>query len=358
MKAFRVNADYEYELFHQKTAPPAINQTIEFFLFFLSTHPLYSQRKYSAEYLKYVEKLTGRVPQVVNQGVFENFWGSLNNRELEKWWNSKITSTELIIQKGWCVDTQIIHNPDDLKKLNWNRDLLIKDPYGMSGQKFQLLGLKLPLKERQDSLIRALQGGPLIVEPWFKRKYDFSQYIFSDGQQIAYQNLVNEKFQYKGTVFNNLKSASLKDLTFYSQVGEEKWSQFCSQTQAIIYFYSRYPNECGYSIDSFIYEEAGELKIRVMSEINYRRTMGRTAYELSKKFATDQAWSALVLIKTSPTSAPLWKSFPRSKNVMVLSPGDSRFEVIYLSARDKDQGFKELERINALLPDGQFTIKL
>lgn len=357
MKAFKVNADYEVELFHKQLAPPAINQSIEFFLFFLNESPLYSQKSYSTEYLKYVEELTGHKPIVLSSGPFDNFWGPLKNKEIEKWWNSKITSTELMIQKKWCADTYIIKSEADLPTINWHRDLLVKDPFGMSGQKFQLLRHDTPLAERQVTLLKALKHGSLIVEPWFNRKFDFSQYLFPNGKLIAYQNQVDDKFQYKGTVFNNYQSARLEELSFYSQISEGSWAIFRQQTQAIIDFYSQYPNEYGYSIDSFVYEENGQLKIRVMSEINYRRTMGRTAFELSEKYAADKKWTALLMTKNSGT-IPLWQLLTGVAGVMVLSPGDSRFEIIFLSADNREQGFHLIQQINKLLPDAQFTVKL
>jgi hypothetical protein len=357
MIPLKVNADYEVELFHHKIASPAINQSIEFLLFFLSSNPLYSQKKYSEDYLRYVAGVTGRTPSIVDQGKFENFWGPLKNKEIEKWWNSKLTSTELIINKGWCAYTHIIKNEDDLKIINWNKDLLLKDPYGMSGQKFQLLRQDMTLKERQSMVHKAIIQGPVILEPWFNRKFDFSQYLFPNGKLIAYQNQVDRKFQYKGSIFENFISSDLRDLSFYSQITEEKWAYFRSQTQEIIDFYSLNTNECGFSIDSFVYEEEGELKIRVMSEINYRRTMGRAAYELSEKFAADQSWTAFLLAKASSLK-PLWKLASGIEGVMVLSPGDSRFEVVFLSAKNRNEGLRLMDKLNALLPDSQFTIEL
>lgn len=356
MKPFRVNADYEVELFHQKLAPPAINQSIEFLLFFLESRPLFSVKKYSAEYLHHVEKLTGCLPNIVNNGTYENYWGSLKNIEIEKWWNSKLTSTELIIQKKWCSETVVIKNEDDLTKINTNKDLLLKDPYGMSGQKFQLLKCGTSLKERQEVVRKILKNHPIIIEPYFNRRFDFSQYLFPDGKLIAYQNEVDEKFQYKGTVFNCVQSACLKDLSFYSLINEDKWAHFRHQTQQIVDFYSLYPNELGYSIDSFIYEENGELNIRVMSEINYRRTMGRMTYELSQKYAANKSWTALLMAKTSAT--PLWEILAGTEGVMVLSPGDSRFEVIFLCAENVGEGLQLIEKINRLLPDTKFTVKV
>ena len=66
MKPFKVNADYEVELFHNKLAPPAINESIEFILFFLSSHPLYTQKEYSSEYLNYIEKRTNHIGVLIH----------------------------------------------------------------------------------------------------------------------------------------------------------------------------------------------------------------------------------------------------------------------------------------------------
>lgn len=357
MIPLKVNADYEVELFHNKIAPPAINESVEFLLFFLSSNPLYSQKKYSDDYLRYVAELTGRSPSIVNQGKFENFWGPLKNKEIEKWWNSKLTSTELIMSKGWCTDTHIIKNENDLEIINWNKDLLLKDPYGMSGQKFQLLRQDMTVKEREGLVLKSIPQGAVILEPWFNRKFDFSQYLFPGGKLIAYQNQVDGKFQYKGTIFQNFMSADLRDLSFYSQITEEKWAYFRTQTQEIIDFYSKHPNEYGFSIDSFVYEEEGGLKIRVMSEINYRRTMGRAAYELSQNFAADNSWTALLMAKAS-AARPLWKMASGIAGVMVLSPGDSRFEVIFVAAKNQEEGLRIVRSLNALLPDAQFSVEL
>lgn len=330
MKPLRVNADYEVELFHNRPAPEVINQTIEFFLFFLNDRVLYSKKKYAQSYLDRVEALTGHSPQVTSQGPFENFWGPLLNLEVERWWNSKLTSTELMINQKWCERTRIISSETDLSELDLSETYLLKDPFAMSGQKFQLLRssdseeMKLALIQKYVSL------GPQILEPFFERKFDFSQYVFPDGKIIAYQNLVDTKFQYKGSIYNNYKSSSLRDLSFYSEISQKSWETFQAQTQTIIEHYQQQPNQIGFSIDSFVYVEQGELKIRVMSEVNYRRTMGRVAFELSERFSPQDLWTALVLVKPH--------AFREHKNIMVLSPGDSRFDILFLHAENSDEG--------------------
>lgn len=333
MKPLRVNADYEVELFHNRPAPGVINQTIEFFLFFLNERTLYSKKKYKQSYLDRVESLTGHKPQVTDKGPYENFWGLLTDLEVEKWWNSKLISTELIIKNNWCERTKIIRSVTDLADINWTQDYLLKDPFAMSGQKFQLLRSIDSTEIKIALVLKALSAGAQIFEPLFNRRYDFSQYVFPDDKIIAYQNLVDAKFQYKGSVFSNHLSSRLEDLSFYSDLSQESWKQFKQQTQTIIEYYKQQPNQVGFSIDSFVYEENGELKIRVMSEINYRRTMGRVAYELSQRFSPNDPWSALVLVKPH--------AFRANKNIMLLSPGDSRFDILFLHAENSEAG-KEL----------------
>lgn len=325
MKPLRVNADYEVELFHNRPAPEVINQTIEFFLFFLSNRTLYSKKKYAQSYLDRVAALTGHKPEVTDKAPFENFWGPLLNLEIERWWNSKLTSTQLILEQGWCEHTRIVRSEADLLSLSPQQTYLVKDPFAMSGQKFQLLRT-----DDLEGIQKALNRGPQILEPLFDRVYDFSQYIFPDGKIIAYQNLVDAKFQYKGSVFSHHPTSSLEDLSFYQEISEQNWNEFKIQTQKIIQFYGQQPNLVGYSIDSFVYRENGELKIRVMSEVNYRRTMGRVTYELSQRFSPQHAWSALVLVKP--------QAYKEHKNIMVLSPGDSRFDILFLQAEHADEG--------------------
>ena len=338
MKPLRVNADYEVELFHNRPAPEVINQTIEFFLFFLNERTLFSKKKYAENYLNHVEALTGHKPSITSAGPYENFWGALKDLEAERWWNSKLTSTELIINKKWCERTFIVKSEADLTQLDWNQTYLLKDPNGMSGQKFQLLRAQDSFQDKLQIINKSLSAGPQILEPWFERKFDFSQYVFPDGNIIAYQNQVDGKFQYKGSIFSNHWEASLKNLSFYSHISEKNWQKFAQQTQEIIQFYAQRPNQVGYSIDSFVYLEEGELKIRIMSEINYRFTMGRVAFELSKRFAAKNKWSSLMLIKTETRPQPLWEVLKPLKDVMVLSPGDSRFDILFLSAENEKAG--------------------
>ena len=357
MKAIKVNADYEVELFHGKTAPPIINHTIEFLALYLEDAPLWSTKNYSKEYLNHVASITRKEPRIVHSGPFENWWGPLKDLRVEREWNSKITSTQIIINQGWCKNTFIIHKAEDMSALKADVAYLLKDPYGMSGQRFQVLPQELDLQQKKELILKSLSYGSLIIEPLFHRIYDFSQYIFPDGKRIAYQNLVDSKFQYKGTVFKDYKDPTLENLPFFQRVSKKNWDNYKEQINQIIKSYKKLQNNAGFSIDSFVYEEGNEFKIRAMSEINYRRTMGRMSWELSSKYSGGKVWSGLYLFKYTGEEI-LWELLKYLENVKVLSPGDSRFEVLYLSARDEDEGIELLQKLRSLLPDAQFSIKL
>ena len=356
MKSLRVNADYEVELFFQSTSPPVVNQSLEFVSFFLENAPIISQKNYSHTYLDYVKSVTGHTPAIVKKGDYVNWWGLLKDKEREKWWNSKITTTELMIQRGWCSKTRILKNIDDLDITSLDNDYLLKDPYGMSGQKFQVISKNSLLDVKIQTLDSGLKRGPIILEPWFRRVFDFSHYVFPNGQVIAYQNQVDDKFQYKGTTFKNHFQAAVTDLEFYHQISAKNWSDFSGQLADIISFFSLYPNEIGYSIDSFVYKENNELKIRVMSEVNYRRTMGRVAYELAKKFGANRPWASLEIFKPKPQTIPLWEILKADElkndsscGLLVLSPGDTRFDMVFFSSQTEKTGEELKKKVRSLL---------
>jgi hypothetical protein len=341
MKPLRINADYENELFFKKTSSPLINQSLEFLSFFLNEEAIYSTKTYQESYLEYVSAISGQSPKIIAQGPYINWWGALQNLSVEQWWNSKMTSAKLNIDKGWDPEIIIIDNEADLHKLKKDSSYLLKDPFEMSGRKFIVL--------QADQSAPKLSPATYLAEPLLDRKFDFSTYIYPDGRIIHYENLVDKRFQYKGSIFSNLGHATIDNLSFFRMLPEKSWIIFQDQLAAVIQYYQKYPNQIGYSIDSFIYEENGELKIRALSEVNYRRTMGRVAYELANKYFSHMAWAGLFIIPTTDT--PLWKKLGRiEENCLILSPGDTRFEVLLVAAVDNLEGYKLVAKVTGLVP--------
>jgi hypothetical protein len=347
MRALRVNADYESVLFHGRPAPAMVNQSLEFLAFFLSPKPLLSQKRYAPDYLDYVHEKTGHRPRVLEHAdEVENWWGLLKDTERERWWNSKLTSVEFLRSKSWIDGLCVLSSQQESLPTS-HGSYLLKDPYSMSGQKFQVVSAGGAIQWRDHKV--------LIAEPLLNRKWDFSSYVFPNEKCITYQNLVDQNFQYRGSIFPNWTQADLNHLPFYSSINPELWEEYQSRLSEVVSFYSRFPNEIGFSIDAFVYEKNG-LLIHPLCEVNYRRTMGRIAYELSERFAKDDPWTGMFLFK--PGRMPAWKQLKSDPNMLVLSPGDTRFEVLFLKAKDRTQALEKIESLETLLPHAQAAIHL
>ncbi len=357
MSSIRVNIDYESELFYGNGGGPAFNQNLEFLGLFLDKRPLYSNKQYSSEYLHYISSITGRVPEIKSSGNFVNWWGPLKNRDLEKKLNSKITSTELVIKQKWCSETFIIKTMADLPVLKDKKIYMAKSPHEMSGRSFKLIDSSQK-DENRKWFEKNLQKSPLILEPFFDRKFDFSHYIFPDGKIICYENKVDEKFQYKGTVFSDHHHPRLESLPFYHLIAIEEWTSFSKALKIIIDSYRHSSLDTGFSIDSFVYEEDGKLKIRFLSEVNYRRTMGCTAYELSEVYAQGFPWTAFIITKSFGNFTLVKEKIKNLGNVFLLSPGDTRFDLFFLKAKNLQEGRELVKELNDLLPASEFSIEL
>lgn len=349
MSVFRVNADYEKELFGQLPSSDLMNRSLEFVFFFVGDGHLCSSKKYDQNYCEYVQEVTGQLPQMAESKEPLNWWGELSNIKLEQQLNSKVTSAP------W-TKAQVI---DDFSQLHLKSDqtYLVKVPIGMSGSEmftFTTQDLSKFSKSLEKNKI-------LIVEPLLNRKFDFSTYVFPDGALIDYQNFIDHKFQYRGTLFINHDAPEFKNFQFYPQVIKEQWDEYIQLRQKIIKYYRDLGAIHGFSIDSFIYLDGGELKVKSISEVNYRKTMGLVCWLLAKRYAYNYPWALLIIGKKK-----IQKNFSElrrdlnalSKYVLILSPGDTRFELFFVMASDSDEGKKIFNQIKILVPYIDFSVEL
>lgn len=304
----KVNADYESVLFHGKNGPPAMNQALEFLAFYLQDLPVLTTLDYPARYLEKISSLSGKNPLVTKSGKPRNWWGPLENPELERWMNSKLTSFRLALAEGWTEGG--IHSREELTSFHPQIPYLVKDPFNMSGK-----GI-IPVHPEKELVLPASLSGELIVEPHLDRKHDFSHFVFPDGRMICYENLVDERFQYRGTLFSDLENFTHNSLSFHDKVSPQKWEEFSERLEVIRKHYGD-PSPYGFSVDSFLFEKNGELVIHPLCEVNARRTMGLVAYELVQIMGRGKR-AALTLKK------------PLFEDAILLSPDGAKFE-IYLS---------------------------
>ena len=354
MKAIKVNADYESVLFNNKKELPLINEAIEFLAFYLVEQPILTRKNYAPDFLSHVESLTGKKVRIIKEGLSENWWGELRDLELERKLNSKEMSAELSVRENWCKDTKILSSLGDLPDISDGKIYLAKNPYGMSGQNFSLVS-----ESNLGNISSLLKNGKVILEPFLDRVYDFSHFFYPNGEMICYQNLIDHRFQYRGTLFQNFTEPYLTQLKFYSEVDSSKWIAFSNALKKIQQYFFHSDLAMGFSVDSFIYREDEVLKIRYLSEVNYRRTMGQVAYELSRKLAQNYSWTMFVLCKSSGLGfSHLKELISPLKDVIILSPGNVRYDMFLIRANNNDEGRELFNALKKLLPSAEFTIEL
>jgi hypothetical protein len=352
VEALRVNADYEIELFQGRRGAEIINHSLEFLAFFLEKNPVFTNKSYSVDYLNYVEKISGHYPALVQKGPYKNWWGPLVNLDHERWMNSKVTTSELNLLEGWSKRIKIIKHPNDLENCHVEEKLIAKNPFGMSG-----VGLKTINNQSELSLVKDF---PCILEPLLNRCRDFSHYCFADGSTIVYENLVDDKFQYRGTVFRNLDNLVLEELSFFKDISLDVWTDFRIAVKKIQSYFSSEKLIAGFSIDSFIYTDQNlQKKIYYLCEVNYRRTMGVTAFELAKLYGKNSPWALFLLTKIqNPQFLDLTERLKSLPGVILFSPPDVRFQMFLFTAKSESEGKTLLAEFKKLLPECQFTVDI
>ncbi len=297
MLPYKVNFDYEYQLFdshYEISKYQKFNKEWEF-LYWISgeTAPLISCRTYSADYLSFIEDFTGHKPIFSNNQKFEYWVGNIE--EQYKKVNSRFTSTQFATENNFAHPLTSINKIPD-----YEGDYLIKSEGGLSGRSFKK---------------NAIPKGDYIFDPLLKRIFDFS-ILFVHGKAYFYQNIIDDKFQYKGTrIFNKNKFElqTLNELYPHSTI----WNDFEEKIEKIFNYYeSMIPNEI-WNIDSFLYEESGEVKMYLLSEVNFRKTMGYCFVKMMELFKTDKNTIEFLI---NPKES--------KGEVIQLSPEDNQFKLV------------------------------
>lgn len=332
-EALKFNADYELQL--QNRSSTKLNEHLEFLLFFIEHRPIINQRNYDPDYIEYVESIIKRKVILSKKTLYKNWWGDLSDIELEKFLNSKKLVT--LFDK----DSYLMKKGDSFH-FDVQKKYVAKALWGMSGRGNLIF--------QGDELIKIQnfvdKWKEVVVEPFFNRLYDFSQFVFPDGYMMTYENVIDSHFHYKGSCFNRLNSPTLESLSFFKEIEFQKWKIFRQKTEKIVSFIRKKGGNSFFSIDSFIYLDQNEKKIRFLNEVNYRKTMGYITWLLSQVFANHNSWTKLILKKSTAKSfleklneisSIQWQS-DMKKGCLLLSPPESYFDIYFFSEENSIKG--------------------
>ena len=190
--------------------------------------------------------------------------------------------------------------------------IAIKAPFAASGRGLRRLeaGEKLAGTLRTGVLRLLIQQGSLVLEPWRERVFDFSaQFEMGSGglRRLGFtRQVVDEHGGYRATVVGPKFCRGLPaDLASFLM--REALPEYEPDSEAMKRL-AGWLREAGYAgpvgVDAFVYRDGGgELRRRVICEVNPRHTMGRLAWELSRKVAPGR-WIRFEIVRCEAGIAP------------------------------------------------------
>jgi len=169
------------------------------------------------------------------------------------------------------------------------KEILLKAPYGASAQKNQRWRGEATAKWAAGVIE---QQGCLIIEPWLERAMDFSyQYQMEpEGlRALGFVRLCNDsRGQFRAVQCGTKTCEGMASevarfmnegaLEFYETILQDALEDHLRQSQ--------YLGPVG--VDSFVYRVGDQLRLKAISEINPRYTMGRVVWELRRRVASDR----------------------------------------------------------------------
>lgn len=299
------------------------NQEFEYLILWLEEEELYTTKKYESDYLSFIEKNKDSKPKITTNKSKVKLWcQNTDDKKLQRVLNSKRTSTKFAIENNFAhPETKICVEGEKIKD-----NFLYKDPLGMSG-----IGIWKG-SQHKDKISSFLKNKKMIEEPLLERTFDIGCCVL-EGENVFYQNHIDEYFQYKGTTLG----LSLEKLNWFEE--------YKRKIEMIKKHYREIGIRGPYSIDSFLYKENGIEKLYALSEVNARKTMGYTAIKLWEKYFPMKRYCSFKIIaqrdlKTVIDHNKIFERF--NGEVIPLSPNGNIF-FTYLIGADSIHDLHELE---------------
>jgi hypothetical protein len=298
IKHWNVNIDYESQLFDSDYSPlkyEKFNKSLEHIFFYInkdSNSSLLPIANYSEKYLKSIESLGFLSPRISSSKESvssHNWWGALNDLELERKLNSKLYTIELAQNlnlpspKQWAVN-QV---SDLQKRISENEDeiWLLRNPYKMSGQ-----GAHIFQKSRINKYLKLFEKTfnqtPMVLNNYCERILDIGfTFNLDEGKREVFFiiNRIDNNLSFNGGEFY------LDEVDFYREYPELDLENLMKDLRVHLGKVVQHCQDLGalgfLQVDTFIYRDSeNKIQVNPLVEINYRRTMGQLLYAF-KPFA-------------------------------------------------------------------------
>jgi len=191
VKTYLVDLDYESFLFDpsfQENSSASLKRQREFeYIFFLVNKEncrLKNCRNYSPDYLKKLKTMGFTIPILDPEASqFEKWWGHHHDLELEKKLNSKLTSMEIGLKKGWgFLQGGVVHSLEEVKvhidKYPQYENWILKNPFSFSG-----IGHYSFKRQELNNSFFIKNSGAFLLEPKYERVFDIgTTFVIEEGR--------------------------------------------------------------------------------------------------------------------------------------------------------------------------------
>jgi hypothetical protein len=298
-----VNAEYERILFAAELGQDnnfdlvKSRKLLEYLFFFINRDPnlaLATFQHYSETYLHYLTSLGLIIPKLKIGDGNLNWYGQLDDLNLEKRLNSKLFSYELLHKLYPERMFAIVNSKDQVEHFIANQQVarwVLKPPFGRGGVKFVLIDKQADIPSEFKT--------PMILEPWYNRILDVVLHYDprTNEDYIYLSNISKEKGQYLG---GKVFSSTDMMMKYIDGLGAGTvYENLVLELQKILREIKKYKLKQPLTIDSFIYQHEKRLNFHPMTEINYRVNMGCLLKSL-KKFIPDHGFGEFFTLKRNP----------------------------------------------------------
>jgi len=332
MASDRVNIDFEPVLFglNSKTS---FNKEFEYIYFFFKGINLKNIREYPKDYLDYLKSLGLEIPKLSPNGPNPiNWWGEIS--EKSKFLNSKITAVEIGLENGLCPEgVKLVKNIEEIEEIlnnNPRKDFFIRDPYLAAGNNSFIINQKDFKKKFISNL---LKERALIMAPYFRRLMDIGLVFNQDKLEILW-NLNSRDGKFKAGIIykdeNDLFNLIEKEFGL-------KKEELLGVQYKIYDLYKKQGAEGIIQVDSFFYQEEGQVKYYPLVEVNYRKSFGLFINRL-RPFLKDDSVGIFLNFNTSDL-LPIKNFNERLEqieglSVIPLSPQDGKFSSFFATSEN------------------------
>ncbi|ATH09065.1 hypothetical protein BIY24_14265 [Halobacteriovorax marinus] len=304
-----LNFDYESSLAGKSLKFKGSNwfDHIFFFINQEANASLNSTYPFDEDYLNYLKELGVVSTKIRRADNPTNWWGKKIDLPVEKYFNSKITMTELGLREGWIP----VQSTIDIEQARseFELPLIARDEWGFSGR-----GVKIIRDERDFDSIKSRSVFSSYVKKI--RDYGITFDLIHDDFFIV-ENFIDSRGQFKG---GTLRSAD-------ESIGEKNLEKLILIRNKL--------KELGATdsvqIDTFTFDKG----FHPFVEVNYRRTMGQMVYSLKRYFDERNIYWLLMTNKKKKSFKDIQeglKMYPFK--TILLSPADHFLSIALLSEKE------------------------